>query len=212
MKQYAPIFPGDVSPLVSLNDCLRDTHEAVRAAELAEIARRQKAGASLSTDVDWRAVEVTVEEIGACSRRGDAAETMRHAGDLRLQLAGKFLEDPGEFKSVEGLDDVRVRFIAIADRVRREHMRDIAAAYDGDDTDAAAGQTRRDAAIAAFLRATVREVHMGERVIGGAGLTEADLEAVLLSGVWSELYVAARDYQRLSPGKGFRFGSPAPST
>jgi len=212
VKKFAPIFPGDTSPLVSLNDCLRDTHEAVRTAELAEIARRQKAGASLSTDVDWRNVEVTVEEIGACSRRADAAETLRHANDLRLQLAGKHLADPGEFVPVEGLDDVKARFIAIPDRARREHMRDLAAAFDGDDTDAAAGQTRRDAAIAAFLRATVREVHMGDRFIGGAGLTDDDLEAVLLSGVWSELYIAARDYQRLSPGKGCRFGSPAPST
>lgn len=211
MKQYAPIFPGDVSPLVSLSDCLRDTHEAVRAAELAEIARRQKAGASLSTDVDWKNVEVTVEEIEAASRRGDAAETLRHAGDLRLHLVGNFLADPGEFVPTEGLDDVKARFVAIADQARREHMRDIATAHK-DANDGADGQTRRDAAIREFLRATVREVHMGERVIGGAGLTDTDLEAVLLSGVWSELYVAARDYQRLSPGKGFRFGSPAPST
>lgn len=213
MKVYAPIFPGDVSPLVSLNDCLRDTHEAVRAAELAEIARRQKAGASLASDVDWKAVEITVEEIGVCSRRGDAAEALRHTGELRLHLAGKFLQDPGEFVATEGYDDVKVRFVAVADRVRREHMRDIAAAFSGDDGDAAAGQTRRDAAVAAFLQATVREVHMGGRVIGGAGgLGDDGVEAVLLSGIFSDLYVAARDYQRLSPGKGSRFGSPAPST
>ena len=204
MEKLVLIRPGGISDWVPLQAVLREAHEALQKERADEIASRSKKGIPLDDDVDWKKVSAAVEA--------------KNAGEVVRLTAGKFLEPLDDYAAVPGNDDVKLKFRAISEAARRTLMIEVAAAgvavAKALDTDDAVkideAQRRRDAAFAAFIGAAVVAVDVAGDV--NEVVDDALVEALAASGLLVSVFAAARDYQRLSPGKGKRFGSPQPST
>jgi hypothetical protein len=197
------IRPGAVSDWVPLQAVLREAHEARQQEVKNEIEQRRKRGVPLDDNTDWAAVKQAAE-------KGDSALVAQLVSGNALEL----LED---YAPVEGYDQVLLRFVAISEARRRALSFRVAAAQD-----AVAAATRkatseeilkaceeRDAAYGALVLAAVAAVDVAGEKIEQIG--SEHLEALGASQLLTNVYVAAREYQRLSPGKGQRFGSQQPS-
>ena len=204
MSRLILIRPGGVSDWVTLQDVLREAHEAAQKERAAEIEQRTKNGVPLDDDTDWPAVAVAV--------------AARKSAEIARLTSGHELTPIPDYVDVEGYDAVKCRFVAISEAKRRTLALAVAAAVDAvsearaandvqalDDACAKADRTR-----GAFVQAAVGGLNVAGEVL--EALTDDDVEALHVSGLLLAVYSAARDYQRLSPGKGTRFGSPARST
>lgn len=225
MSKYVLIFPGSKSELVSLQAVLRESHEAQQAGRAQEIAERTKLSIPLDDATDWNAVALQITALGCLPER-DSKAVAELAAKLHASVAGHALLALPDYEPVAGYDDVLLRFRGLADSAVQDHMltvglahREAEAASKIEDPTARAKGVRlaneaRDQAFLAFIADAVCEVRCGEQVAGSgaSGLTQLELEAIRATGLMVPIYLAARDYQRLSPGKGSRFGSAPPST
>ena len=204
MSRLVLIRPGQVSGWVSLQEVLREAHEAAQKERAAEIEQRAKNSIPLDDDTDWSAVAVAV--------------AAKKSAEVARLTSGHELAPIPDYVDVEGYGDVRCRFVAISEAKRRTLALAVAAAVDGvnearafsdvqalDDACAEADRAR-----GAFVQAAVVGLDVSGEVL--EVLTDDDVQALYVSGLLLAVYSAARDYQRLSPGKGTRFGSPAQST
>ncbi|MFO0447382.1 MAG: hypothetical protein ACK52I_01615 [Pseudomonadota bacterium] len=198
MKKLVIISPGQQSDWVRLVDVQREAHDEERNARTKEIERRKRFGIPLDDDTDWTAV--------------DAAVAKRDSALVARLTLGHAIEPLPEFEADEILTGVEVRFIAISEGERRRLSFAHASAVDAltaagtKAADVLAACDARDAAMADWLSHAVAAV----RIDG----VEVDVDATnfAASGLLAPLFAAARDYQRLSPGKGTRFGWQPPST
>jgi hypothetical protein len=204
MSRLILIRPGQVSGWVTLQEVLREAHQAAQKDRAEEIEHRKKNGIPLDDDTDWSAVAVAV--------------AARKSAEIAKLTSGHELTPIADYVDVEGYDNIKARFIAIPEAKRRTLTLAVAAAADAVNDARRAGDTQgvddacleRDRAYGAFVQATVRELDVSGEVLNG--ITDDDVDALFASGLLLSVYSAARDYQRLSPGKGRRFGSPAQST
>jgi hypothetical protein len=204
MTKLVLIRPGAVSDWVRLQDAMRESHEAQQKDRADDIEGRKKNGIPLDDETDWHAV-------GAAVAKKDSAEVARlTSGHALLPLP--------DYVDVSAYDDVSVVFRAISEAQRRTLALALSAAQDAvkaaaklDDVGALdAACAKRDDAYAAFVKAAVARVDVGGEALGP--LKDDDVEALRITDLLQPLYVAARDFQRLSPGKGKRFGSLPQST
>ena len=225
MSKYVLIFPGSKSELVSLQAVLRESHEAQQAGRAQEIAARTKLGVPLDDATDWAAVGLQIAAL-SCFPDRDSKAIAEQAAQLHASVAHHALVAMPDYEPVDGYDDVNLRFRGLADSDVQDHMlavglahREAEAAAKVEDPTARAKAVRlaneaRDQAFLAFIADAVCEVRCGEQVAGAddRALTELELEAIRATALMVPIYLAARDYQRLSPGKGLRFGLQPPST
>ncbi len=198
------LYPGSKSEPVKLQDVMRESHEAFAAGVALEIERRQKLGVPLDDATDWDAVDVAVKA--------------KDGPKVAALVSGNTLRPVPAYDPTEGYDDVVVRFVALSESQRRDLSLAVALASDdldkarvaGDIPGVRAADERLDQARGAFVRAAICSLFISG--VSLEGIDADDLEAVRASGLLVDLYVAARDYQRLSPGKGGRFGSRPLST
>ncbi len=204
---FVLIYPGTKSAPVSLQAVLKERHDNLREATAKEIERRKAKGIPLNDSVDWAAVAPLV--------------AAQDAEGLRKMLSDG-LEPLDEYEPIPGYEDIKVRFVALADKRRAELVLAVALAQNV--RNAFVGQPLADvgqeciaadavveAAQLALIRAAVADLQMpdGQVDLG----SDAVVEAIKATGtLLAHLFIAARDYQGLSPGKGSRFGSAAPST
>lgn len=182
---FVLLFPGQKSALVTLQSVLKERHDNLQAHTAREIQRRTARGVPLDDG----------------------------AGPLTA------LDD---YVDVDGYGDVQVRFVALAEKRRAELLADVQvavaarAAFAGKDVVVVGKELPlADAAIEdaqlAFIKAAVCELRDSNGVVDLS--SESVAEAIRATGsLLAHLFVAARDYQGLSPGKEKRFGSQQPST
>lgn len=215
-KVFVPILPGDLSPPVTLDACLRETHEASREWAIGEAVRRAKLKVSTSTEVDWAAVAQVVagdaEALGQAVTKKDAAAVVEACDRIRAMVDGKAITDPGEYQPVEGYAGVVLTFVALSAEERRKlgQVVDNAAAAHRAGVDGS-GVAHADA-VKDYVAAHLSSITFGDGRRWRGPLDARQLEGLELAGLLFDVFLAARDFQRLSPGKGVRFGSPAPST
>jgi hypothetical protein len=109
----------------------------------------------------------------------------------------------GPYGGDAGLDDILVRIQAISDARRREMLFKVSEAY-GSLDESASSANKKHAVVGEYLKATVAQLKVGDKVLDG--LKDDDVEAIINGGFFLELFLVARDYQRLSAGKKNRFG------
>ena len=179
------IRPGQKSPLLTLQSVLRERHESIAADVAADIARRKRDGGVVFDEgVRWPEVQAAVDDKNAIKVRALVAQALRPL-------------DP--YEPIAGLDSVTVRFIALAAETREKLVDAVIASQGGSEE------------MLALLSAVVADLKVdGESLSLASSDDVAAIKAT--GGLLLNLYVAARDYQGLPPGKERRFGSPPPST
>ena len=202
------VYPGGLSPRIPLIEALRESHEHYRAAILARIRKREAAGAPLDSDTDFaelaRALAAADGDAAAKVASRVLAETARHA-----------LRDPGEYVEQPLHSGVELVFVALAEEQRETLLAEIMAAERAervaekaeDDVSARLAARGVGRARARFVAASVHEVISGSEVLR-PGADSYALSVLEASGLLVDIFVAARDYQALSLGKGGRFGRP----
>jgi hypothetical protein len=200
-------LPGDQSPVLILDDVLRERHEDIRASRAQEIALRKEKGAPLDTETDWGAVQNVVAELSTAAGARDTDAVARLATLAAAGVDGRKLVEIPAYQPIEHYRSVKVQFVALADNVRRRLLRDVVAAQEAlDAEDSEEAHVSRHVALGEFIKAAVVSIDGYQQV------DDAVVDGLAISGMLLDVFVAARDYQRLSLGKGDRFGSPAPST
>lgn len=212
--------PGAACPWRSLQEMLRDRHEATRAVVAESIAQRERDGAPTDDRVDWRAeMAAVLDDLKGLPSRADVVKIVAKAHAIAnggLQPMGPYVDDP-EITSVE----VRIRALSKGDVIdMRAEM--TSAEYDGDDpVKKWEAMSARLAVMRPFLAKAlvgVRGLEVDAGTIEVDGLTPehpdmgALLDALDSAGVMSALFVVARDLQDLSPLQRRGFGLPHPST
>lgn len=200
-------FPGALSPVFFLDDVLRESHEAMRDDRAGEIEARLTRGVPLDDETQWPLVTDALAEADRCNIARDTAGVAAAASKAHALVAGHKLVAFAPYESVPHYVEMHVRFRALSDAQRRLLLADVARTQDaltagvgGPDFDA--HLQLRNGAVGAFVIAAV------ERIDGHTPDDEL-VEALVISGMLLDVFSAARDYQRLSVGKGERFGSPA---
>lgn len=203
MQKLVLIRPGQVSDWVALVDVLREAHEEQAEERKKEIARRAEKGIPLDDDTDWAAV--------------DAAVAAKDSAKVAALTSGNALAELPPFEAPRFADQVKLRIRAVSENTRRAAMMDVAAAVDAI-AQAIAGkhfealpalQKARDAVFGEFIKLSVAELHVGEEAF--VDVDDALVDALQATDLLAPIFAAARDYQRLSRGKGARFGSLQPS-
>ena len=212
------IYAGAISPLLLLQDVLKEAHTAVVDARAEEIGQREADGIPLDDHTRWPAVDGTIEELTAATTAMDTGRAVELTVKLNQLLSRKALTAIPAYEPTKTRDLVQVRFVALEDGARRDLLRKVAEAQDriglvpaSDNAALMAAILERDEAVKDFIAASVCELHVGDDSIKGPP-DAADLEAIKLSGLLWDLYSAARDYQELSLGKAERFGPRPQST
>lgn len=220
--KFCLIYPGTFSGLVSLQSVLLESHQEAQAARALEIAERKKLGVPLDDATDFAAVWPLVTEMGALPRENGKAYA-----DLALKIhaltAGHTLVPLNPYEPVDGYDDVMLKFRALSECDLQDHMLAVGSAHRDVEAAQAApiekraslvrfASEKRDQAFLDFIADSVAHVVIGDQKTNDDVMASADLEAIRATGLMVPIYLAARDYQRLSPGKGSRFGSPLLST
>jgi hypothetical protein len=197
------LYPGLKTPALTLQAILRERHEHALASEQRDVERRRAAGVPITDAVDWPAVQRAAS-----------------AGDARavFDLVSKAQEPQlGAYEPKEGYDAVTVVLVAISDATRARLLMEVALASEGRTAAATATLTRESAsavlaadqavtaAMLAFLQATVDKLVVGGRDVDLASPKAHDALAST-GALLTHLFVAARDYQTLPPGKEPRFG------
>lgn len=182
---FVLIIPGQKSSFVTLHAALEEWHNHLSARTAAEIERRK-------------------------------------AGGIPLDDGAGPLTPLGPFVGVAGYDDVRVRFVALSEKRRAALMADIdiaqaaRAAFAGKAiVDVAKDIVAADAAVedaqVSFIRAAIDELHTSDGKVDLS--SEVIVEGIKATGaLLAHLFIVARDFQGLSPGKEKRFGQHLPST
>lgn len=203
------IRPGALSPKLILDDVLRERHEDIRAQRQRTIDKRTQKGTPLDDDTKW--FDIDIDAVANAVHARDTERTLTAAQAVVDAVAGHKLVPIAEYVSVPHYRDIKVQFRALAHTPMRELLDAVAdAAGHGSDAVAELGFHE---AVGAFVK---RAVHIID--FGGVDdesledLDDDDVQALLASGLLIDVFVAARDYQAMSPGKGSRFGSPPPRT
>lgn len=190
------IHPGALSPLLILDEVLRERHEDLRAERARTIAKRKADGAPLDDETKWSNLDTLAVQNAIAAH--DTTGVIAACNELIAATAGHKLEPLDEYQSVEAYREVRIQFRALKDAERSKLANAVAAS----------GGALAD--VQAFLIASVAVLEAGDERF--AVIDDALVDALEASGMLLDVYVAARDYQRLSVGKGGRFGSRQPQT
>ncbi len=209
------IYPGTRGASVPLQNVLREAHEAMREQRARVIEVRQKKRVPLDDSTDWQAVidkrEPLIEAIG----KRDTAKVAEKARAIVELVDGHALEPIDEYQPDPDLDGVMVTMQVVADADRRMWTAETTAAWMRVETaaDPVAKQkalNELDAIAAKVVAAVVVEIG-GSVDLEGKSVADA-MPALVLAGLLSPLYQAARYFLELPAPKAVRCGQPLPST
>lgn len=193
------VYAGDKTPLLNLDDVLRYRHDDEVEAARAEIEARKKVKATLSSEVDFKRIGESIDEMKTAVARSDGLAVNDIARRILIDTAGKSIAEPAPYVVDEFAALTSVQFVAISDVQFRDAMGVMKQAVTDEDI---------VAAMVNMIRLTVCRLVVDGNDI--SALKDDDLEALRLTGLFVPLYIAARDYQRLTARKKKRFGSPLP--
>lgn len=212
------IRPGNLTPPLNLLQVLRERHEESSAFVDRKIAARKAAGATDA--VDWSVVGPALKEAEDAHTAAAVLAAVRKIAAACAEV----VEPLAAFDEPPGLGGVDVVFRALAEEERDALIGAVAIAGLGvEAAEKSEGQGARISGVlvanqslqlakGALVKAAVASVRIGG---GPVADVDDDLVAALRAtgaGVFDWLYVAARDYQGLSSGKGNRFGAPPQRT
>lgn len=213
--------PGARSPLIALNDILRDQHEEMRVAVDRLIEDRRKNSVPLDDSTDWSGEIQRVVRLTGCAR---AQDTAGYRDELAAALAATSgaLTPMAAYVPDPDIADVKVSMRLVSKALLLESRALLAeVAYKGEDASkafmaqAAQGPGLRKLVAQAVAEVVGLEDADGPLVIradGDAPLSDAALDVLDVNGLLVVLFSAAREYQSLRPTERARFGSRAPST
>ena len=179
------LFPGDVGPLVSLVECLRQRHDADRDF----IAREVKAREAKGVPLDGLADPGEFDE-GACAPFARVTVRFRALTESkRRRMLFAVDETWREFSTATGLEREDAR-----DRLQTARAEFVSAA------------------VADIVGLTRYVEHDAPRPFQADTSDDEDLEGIVASGLIDPLFLAARHFGGLVPGEAVRFGLSQPST
>jgi hypothetical protein len=200
MASFTLIYAGEISPAVSVGKFLREQHDNERNARLEQIAQAKKSLAELDTGVDLEKLKDVVVEMQKLVKPAAIERQCRAIADT-IKLSS--LVDIGDYSGEPALDEIEIRVIALSDKHRRSLLGAISDAYDSLDNSVAASD-KKNAAIGEFVKAAVKQVKVGGKVLDEPN--DSDIDAMINGGFLFQVYLVARDYQRMSVLKKNRFG------
>ena len=205
-------LPGTVGPLRSLDEMLRESHEARRDSIAKQISHRVENGIPLDDTTDWVAVALRLVDTQAIAEQQDG-QALRQALSVLMERVSGGLEPMPEYVPEESLDGVLVRLRAVSEAALQQAMEGVRAELARPGGDVRAPMT-------AFVQSAVGEVigletidENGDRVpveirAHGGLLPSGSLDVLDSAGLLVALYATARDFQQLPPKKKERYGSP----
>lgn len=209
------IYPGTRGAPVALQDVLKEAHEAHRSARQAQIDARTKRRVPLDDSTDWQAVIDKREPLIEAINKRDTAKVEQKAVEILALVSGHALEPIDEYQPDPDLDGIMVTMQVVADADRRMWQAETAACWER--VRAASDPVARqqalndlDAIAAKVVAAVVVEVG-GSLDLQGKSVSDA-MPALVLAGLLSPLYQAARYFLELPAPKAVRCGQPLPST
>lgn len=213
------LYPGQTGPLVALQDCVREIHEARREGVLKLIAKRARG----KPGPDPMAVPDQIKGLArACVEHAEAGafDDARTAASSLLAAIAPPLEDPGEYEPNDALEGVSVRFRKLSAKRSRE-LRLALDTQNGETLRAPDGAAMRAsddkavAIIATYITEAVAEIVYDD----GAGheVTVAqvggdDVDALQANGIFASVFQCAVKFQELPAKKAFAFGRSPLST
>lgn len=217
MSKNILVYPGQKSERVSLQDVLRESHEAARAARFVEIEARKKNGVPLDDKTPWGTVKSLVAGAVDAAAANDTVKVNELARAVVSATAGNALVEIPEYEAVADVDGIEVVFVMPSDEQKRDwvarrlsHWR----AYR--DAMIVGDVLKQRAAEEGLLRVGEEQVAyaIGE-IHGVEGLKDTvkeSMPALRLCGLFDYLVTAALHFFELDPKKALRCGQPAPST
>lgn len=195
---------GALSPLLNLDDVLRERHEDIRAQRQRTIDKRVAKGIPLDDDTKWSNIDTLAIDKALAAH--DTAGVQVAAQAVLDAVAVNKLEPFAEYVSVPHYAGIKIQFRALAHTPMRKLL-DVIASAQGTD---AVAEERFHEAIGAYVKEAVHVINFGDEQL--IDIDDNDVQSLLASGLLIDVFVAARDYQALSLGKDSRFGLPAPQT
>lgn len=209
------IYPGTRGAPVALQDVLKEAHEAHRSARQAQIDARTKRRVPLDDSTDWQAVIDKREPLIEAITKRDTVKVAEKARAIVELTEGNALEPLGDYEPDPAIDGITVTMQVVADADRRMWQAETAACWERvrAASDPVARQTalnELDAIAAKVVAAVVVEIG-GAIDLDGKSVSDA-MPALVLAGLLSPLYQAARYFLELPAPKAVRCGQPLPST
>jgi len=211
------IYPGTKGTPVPLQDVLREAHESSRALRLAQIEGRKKRRVPLDDHTDWTQVADSVKRLSEAATARESPIVAKEARLLAELTEGNALEEIEPYEPAPELDGIVVTMQVVSDADRRNWSAETSAAWGrvkearmaGDMVAMAAATNALDALAAKVAAAVVVEI----QGIEGLKATVAEsMPGLVLAGLLTPLYSAARHFLELPPGKAVRCGLPPLST
>jgi hypothetical protein len=200
----------------SLQAILRERHEQARQDIDEAIKAREAVGVPLDNHLDWRRdVDAVLAEVASEKSRDKVHKALLRA----VSVSGRGLRPLAPYVDSPLLEPIEVRMRALSKSRVMDLQADLAAcAYDGEEEPE---QWRATGATMRVMRAFVAEAIAGIRgaetdegvvqVDDASPLPEVVVDALDRAGLIDALFIAARDWQSLSPPQRARFASSAPS-
>lgn len=210
------LYPGQQGPLVSLQECLRQAHDDLRASRDQEIADRKRHHAPLDDETHWGEVREFATALALAVEVQDTVTVTEKARAIAARVEGNAIERLPEYQPDPNVDGIMVRHVVISDAARRDLLARLSdgwrAIRDAHLADAPQTQIRAlDEVICQaqedFVAATVCEL------IDDDGNRHVDIPpmipALRRSGLLGPLFRSSQAFQALPPKKVMRFGSSA---
>ena len=211
------IYPGTHGEPVALQDVLREAHEAFREARQKQIEARQKKRVPLDDSTDWQAVAEAVASVSLAHGERDSVKVGRHARELVELVDGNTLEVVGPYKPDPALDGIVVTMQVVDDATRRMWNAETQAAWMAIRAARVADDAVKAQQALNGLDATAAKVVAGvvvkiEGVEGLKATVAESMPGLILAGLLTPLYTAARHFLELPAPKAVRCGLPPLST
>jgi hypothetical protein len=217
MSKNILVYPGQKTERVSLQNVLRESHEAARAARFVEIETRKKNGAPLDDKTPWS----TVKNLVAAAVDASAALDSTKVNDLARAIAsatdGNALVEMPEYVASDDIDGIEVVLVMPSDEQKRDwtarrltHWRSYKEALLVNDIiklRAADEQITR--VNEESVASCIDEIHGIE---GMRASVKESIPGLRLVGLLNHFVTAVQHFVELDPKKALRCGQPQPST
>lgn len=215
------LFPGEVGPVVSLQECLRQIHEDAAERTRRDREERKRHGATYDEQIDWQKVEAGAHLLLAEAQRKSPVACLRLARSVATALDVAPAE-PAAYVENDAIHGITIRVRVLPEEQRRRLLSRCAKALEeylgahakGDDAREAEALVLLGDARCAFVKAACAEIGGLETPTGplAPAVTDEMLAAIRLTGLHHLVYEACAHAQGLDAKKALRFGLPHGST
>jgi hypothetical protein len=211
------IYPGTHGEPVALQDVLREAHDAFRDGRAKQIEARKKKRIPLDDSTDWPAVAEAVASVSLAHGDRDSAKVAAHARTLVELVDGNALEEIGAYEPDPALDGIVLTMAVVDDSTRRLWNAETQAAWQAIraarvSDDAVAAQRAMSSLDATACKVVAGVIVKIEGIEGLKASIGESMPGLVLAGLLTPLYTAARHFLELPVGKAVRCGLPPQST